>query len=199
LSDDPRLSSPSALRNREPILQVLRRVLPRDGLVLEVASGTGEHVAYFAEAFPGLIFQPTALDESNRASIDAWAAGLANVHPAMPLDATGIWPRLDACAVICINMIHIAPWAATLGLVSGAASVLREGGLLITYGPYLQAGVPLAPGNAAFDADLRSRNPQWGLREIDAVSKIAAASGFAFPDVIAMPANNLCLVFRKIG
>jgi SAM-dependent methyltransferase len=199
LSDDPRISSPSALRNREPILQVLRRVLPGEGLVLEVASGTGEHVAHFAEALPGLTFQPTALDATQRASIDGWAGGLANVCPAMPLDATGEWPRLDACAVICINMIHISPWAATLGLIAGAASVLGKGGLLITYGPYLQAGVPLAPGNAAFDADLRSRNPQWGLREVSAVADIAAASGFAVPDIIAMPANNLCLVFRRTG
>ena len=193
-----RLSAPSALRNRGPILDVLRKHLPASGLVLEIASGTGEHVAHFAEALPGLMWQPTDPEPDRCASIDAWAAGLANVHPAVPLDTTAPnWPVPQADAVLCINMIHIAPWAAAQGLVAGAARLLGADGLLALYGPYRWAGRPMEPGNAAFDADLRRRNPAWGLREVEAVAALAGASGFAAPGVVAMPSDNLMLLFRR--
>ena len=200
MSDDPRLFAPSAARNRGPILQALRPHLPATGTVLEVASGTGEHVAYFAAALPGLHWHPTDLAAERRASIDAWAAGLPNIRPAIALDATAPdWPLARADAVLCINMIHIAPWAAAEGLVAGAARVLAPGGLLALYGPYRQAGQPMAPGNAAFDAELRGRNPAWGLRRVEAVAALAVAAGFGPPLVEAMPANNLLLLFRRLA
>ncbi|MCI0753700.1 DUF938 domain-containing protein [Teichococcus vastitatis] len=200
MPDDPRRSAPSALRNREPILRALRPHLPAGGLVLEVASGTGEHVAHLAAALPGLRWQPTEPDDANRASIDAWCAGLPNVLPALPLDAAAAgWPVARADAVLCINMIHIAPWAAAQGLVAGAARVLPAGGLLALYGPYRRRGRPMEPGNAAFDADLRRRDPAWGLREVEAVAELAAAAGFGPPGVVAMPADNLTLLFRRPG
>jgi SAM-dependent methyltransferase len=193
-----RLSAPSALRNREPILDVLRDHLPTAGLVLEIASGTGEHVAHFAVALPELIWQPTDPEPDRRASIDAWAAALPNVRPAVPLDtAAADWPIPQADAVLCINMIHIAPWPAAEGLVAGAGRLLGPGGLLVLYGPYRRAGQPMEPGNAAFDADLRRRNPAWGLREVGAVVALTAASGFGQPEIVAMPSDNLMLVFRR--
>lgn len=197
--EDARLSAPSALRNREPILEVLRRVLPPAGEVLEVASGTGEHVAHFAAALPEIGFQPSDLDAARRASIDAWAQGLANVRPAIALDTIGAWPAGRFDAVVCINMIHIAPWAATLGLIGGAGAVLPSGGVLVLYGPYLRDGVATAPGNLAFDADLRARDPGWGLRRLERVAEIASAAGFSGPEIVEMPANNLCVVFRREG
>lgn len=198
--DDPRRSAPAALRNREPILGVLRRHLPATGLVLEVASGTGEHVAHFAAALPDLVFQPSDPQPEARASIDAWAAGLANIRPALALDATGIakgmdWPAADA--VLCSNMIHIAPWAATLGLLRGAGRSLPPGGPLLLYGPYKQDGAHTAPSNAAFDSDLRARDPAWGIRDLEAVAEAAAAQGFGAPGIEPMPANNLMVVFRR--
>ena len=197
MSDNARLSYPSASRNRDPILQVLRAHLPPSGLVLEIASGTGQHVAYFAAALSGLQWQPTDPLPEHRASIDAWAAGLAKVRPALSLDATAAdWPIDHAEAVLCINMIHIAPWAATLGLIAGACRVLAPGGLLALYGPYRRAGLKMEPGNAAFDADLRDRDPDWGLREIEAVAKVAGDSGFGAPSIVPMPANNHMLLFR---
>jgi SAM-dependent methyltransferase len=200
MSDDPRLFAPSAARNREPILQVLRGHLPASGLVLEVASGTGEHVVHFAAALPGLQWQPTDPLPAHRASIDAWAADFANIQSAIPLDATASdWPLQRADAVLCINMIHIAPWDAAEGLVAGASRILAPGGLLALYGPYRRAGQATEPGNAAFDADLRGRNPAWGLREVETVAALAAGCGFGAPSIMTMPANNLMLLLRRLG
>jgi SAM-dependent methyltransferase len=198
--DDARRNAPSTARNRGPILDVLRRRLPRHGLVLEIASGAGEHAVFFARALPGLRFQPSDPDPAARASIDAWRAaeGLANVLPAVALDASAqAWPISAADAVICINMIHIAPWAATVGLVRGAGRVLREGGVFYLYGPYCRDGAHTAPSNAAFDASLRARNPEWGVRDLEAVAALAAAHGFEPPAIEAMPANNLSLIFVR--
>lgn len=194
--DDGRLSAPSALRNRDAILAVLRLQLPAAGRVLEIASGTGEHVAHFAAAMPGVRFQPSDRDPTRRASIDAWTSGLANVEPALDLDVTRPWPALHVDAVICINMIHIAPWAAAEALVAGAAHALVPGGKLVLYGPFKQDGAHTAQGNADFDADLRQRNPEWGVRDLSEVSGLAARFGFTLPEQVAMPANNLCLTFR---
>jgi SAM-dependent methyltransferase len=200
MSGSKRLSYPSASRNRDPILQVLLAHLPPSGLVLEIASGTGQHVAAFAAALPGLRWQPTDPMAEHRASIDTWAAELANVRTALDLDATAPdWPIDHADAVLCINMIHIAPWAATLGLVTGASRVLGPGGALILYGPFRRAGMKMEPGNAAFDADLRDRNPEWGLREIEEVAKVAADGGFGAPIIVAMPSNNHMLLFRRVA
>ncbi|MFI5033088.1 MAG: DUF938 domain-containing protein [Reyranellales bacterium] len=192
-----RRQAPAAARNRDPILDVLRPHLPARGLVLEVASGSGEHTAHFAEALPHLAFQPSDPDPAARASIDAWADGLANVRPALTLDAAAeTWPIERADAVVCINMAHIAPWAATVGLIRGAARLLPANGALFLYGPYFRHGVATAPGNLAFDRDLRARNPAWGLRDLDAAASLAAQHGFAVPQIVEMPANNLSLVFR---
>ena len=200
MSDGPRLTAPSAARNRDPILQALRPHLPASGTVLEVASGTGEHVAYFAAALPGLRWQPTDPVAERRGSIDAWTAGLPNVLPALALDATAaVWPVARIDAVLCINMIHIAPWAAAAGLISGAARVLAPGGLLALYGPYRRADQPMEPGNAAFDADLRGRCPAWGLRRVEDLATLAASAGFGPPAIQDMPANNLLLRFRRPG
>ncbi|MGR7997653.1 DUF938 domain-containing protein [Xanthobacter sp. ZOL 2024] len=203
LAPTARLSAPSVARNREPILAVLSPLLPRAARVLEVASGSGEHALFFARQRPDIFWQPTDAAPDARASIAAWAAaeGLSNVAPPLALDAAApSWP-LDAPetmdAVVCINMIHISPWAATEGLMRGAAAALKPGGVLLTYGPYLRAGVATAPSNAAFDADLRRRDPRWGLRQLEDVEACAAAAGLMLARVTDMPANNLCLVFRK--
>ncbi|MDT7951319.1 MAG: DUF938 domain-containing protein [Acetobacteraceae bacterium] len=199
MSADGRLSAPSAARNREPILQAVGPSLPAAGLILEVASGTGEHVAFFAAARPALTWQPSDPDLDRRASIDAWTAGLPNVRPACALDAAAAaWPVAHADGVLCINMIHIAPWSAAEGLFAGAARVLPPGGVLALYGPYRRQGQPMEPGNAAFDADLRRRDPAWGLRTLETVTGLALSCGFAAPDVIAMPADNLTLLFRRV-
>lgn len=199
-SPDPRRFAPAAARNRDPILDALRRHLPAAGLVLEVASGSGEHAIHFAVALPGLAFQPSDPEEAARASIDAWAAssGLPNIRPALAIDAAAAgWPVAAADAVVCINMIHIAPWAAAEGLVRGAAAILPPGGPLVLYGPYRRGGAHTAPSNAAFDEDLRGRNPAWGVRDLEAVAALAAAQGFGPPEVTEMPANNLAVVFRR--
>lgn len=198
--DDSRQFAPAAQRNREPILAVLREVLPAQGLVLEVASGSGEHAVHFAAAFPKLTFQPSDPDPAALASIDAWAreSALPNQRPAIRLDAIASrWPVEAADAILCINMIHISPWAATEGLIRQAAQLLPVGGPLYLYGPYRQSDVPLAPSNAVFDDSLRRRNPKWGLRELEAIAELARAAGFGEPEVRAMPANNLSVVFRK--
>jgi SAM-dependent methyltransferase len=200
MTDDARLYAPAAARNRQPILDVLKQHLPARGLVLEVASGTGEHVVHFAQACPDLVFQPSDPDPAHRASIDAWTAalGLANVRPAIALDVTAeVWPVEAADALLCSNMIHIAPWAAAVGLMRGAGRVLPPGGLLYLYGPYKRGGQHTAPSNAAFDADLRARDAAWGVRDLEAVASLAADNGFAQPTIVEMPANNLSLVFRK--
>lgn len=199
--DDSRQFAPATQRNREPILAVLREVLPDTGLVLEVASGSGEHAVHFAGAFPELVFQPSDPDPAALASIDAWASesGLPNLKPAIRLDATARdWPLSHADAILCINMIHISPWAATEGLIRHAAELLPASAPLYLYGPYRQSGVPLAPSNAVFDDSLRRRNPKWGLRELDAIAALATAAGFDGPQVTPMPANNLSVVFRRL-
>lgn len=198
---DHRQQAPAAARNRNPILAVLRAVLPPAGTVLEIASGSGEHSVHFARALPDLVFQPSDPNPEARLSIAAWAAesGLANLRPPLALDAASpSWPVTAADAVLCINMIHISPWASTEGLMRGAASILPPGGPLYLYGPYRRAGVATAPSNEAFDRDLRGRDPAWGLRELEAVAALAAAAGFSGPAVTEMPANNLSVVFRRI-
>jgi hypothetical protein len=201
MNDDARRYAPAVARNREPILEVLRPYLPSRGLVLEVASGTGEHVTHFAkESDADLIFQPSDPDRGARASIDAWTAalGLRNIKQAIALDAASeVWPIACSDSVLCINMIHITPWAATVGLMRGAAAVLPPGGLLYIYGPFRRAGRHTAPSNEAFDRDLRTRDPAWGVRDIEAVAALAEAHGFAEPLVKEMPANNLSLIFQR--
>jgi hypothetical protein len=195
-----RLSAPATARNRDPILAVLREHLPARGTVLEVASGSGEHACHFAAHLPALTWQPSDPDPQARASIDAWAseAALSNVRPALPLDVlSAAWPPLAAEALVCINMIHIAPARATPALFAHAARVLSGGAPLVLYGPFRRRGRPLEPGNAAFDADLRSRDPDWGLRELDEVRDVADAAGFELIIVVEMPANNLSVVFRR--
>lgn len=190
--------APATARNRDPILAVLREILPSRGTVLEVASGTGEHVAAFAAALPALVWQPSDPDADSRASIDAWCAGLANVRPALALDAAKPdWPVTAADAILCINMVHISPRAASEGLMAGAARLLAPGAPLYLYGPYRRAEIPTAPSNEAFDADLRARNPDWGLRALEDVSALAAAHGLMLERVIEMPANNLSVIFRR--
>ena len=199
MADDARLYAPSALRNRGPILEAISPHLPIAGLVLEIASGTGEHVAYFSAARPGLLWQPTDPEPDRRASIDAWTAGLPNVRPACPLDAASAeWTVAHADVVLCINMVHISPWSASEGLFSGASRILSPGGLVALYGPYRRQDGPMQPGNTAFDADLRDRNPEWGLRTVEAVSHLARSCGFGPPDIVAMPSDNLTLLFRRL-
>lgn len=196
-------SAPSALRNRGPILDVLRRVFPSSGVVLEVASGTGEHVTFFAQALPVLTFQPSDIDAASRESVNAWREGIANVMAPLSLDARDdTWPLDDDSidAMVNINMIHISPWSATLGLMRHAARVLKAGAPLVTYGPYLQKDVVTAPSNIAFDESLRARNAEWGVRQLEDVVVAARENGVALVDldeVVTMPANNLCVVFRK--
>ncbi|MFZ5778787.1 MAG: DUF938 domain-containing protein [Pseudomonadota bacterium] len=192
--------APAAARNRQPILDVIAPRLPKSGLVLEVASGSGEHAVHFAAALPGLVFQPSDPDPEARASIDAWTAesGLPNVRPAVALDAAAAtWPIERADAVLCANMIHISPWESAEGLVAGAGRLLPTGGVLYLYGPYRRNGRHTAPSNEAFDLDLRRRNPAWGVRDLEAVSALAAQHGFGPPEVVEMPANNLSVVFRR--
>jgi SAM-dependent methyltransferase len=191
--------APATARNRDPIVAVLREVLPWRGLVLEVASGTGEHAAYFARLFPALEWQPSDPDPDALTSISAWAAdaGLPNLREPVQLDAAGTWPVTRADAVVCINMVHISPWSATLGLLDGAARLLPPGAPLYLYGPYRRAGVPTAQSNEAFDRSLKARNPEWGLRNLEDVTAEAERRGFRLDRIVAMPANNLSVVFRR--
>jgi cyclopropane fatty-acyl-phospholipid synthase-like methyltransferase len=194
------LTSPSVARNRDPILAVLKRVLPPTGTVLEIASGTGEHAVYFAAALPGLTWQPTDRDEQALESIAAHrtASGLINLLAPLTLDAAAPeWPVGQADAVVAINMVHISPWRATEGLVAGAGQVLPLGGVLYLYGTYKENGTHTAPSNEAFDRDLRWRNPEWGVRDLEHVTELARAHGLVLVERIRMPANNLSLVFRR--
>ena len=196
-----RRQAPAAARNRQPILDVLRPRLPAHGLVLEIASGSGEHIVHFAEALPGLVFQPSDPNAEARASIDDWVGtlGLGNVRAALALDAaTDTWPIDAADAVVCCNMVHIAPWEAAIGLIAGAARVLTGDGLLYLYGPYRRNGAHTAPGNEAFDLDLRRRNPAWGVRDLEAVVALAGTQGFSPPEIFDMPTNNLSLIFKRL-
>lgn len=196
----PPRSAPAAARNREPILTVLRSHLPGPGTVLEIASGTGEHAVWFSRALPEVTWQPTDQDPEALATISAWRAaeGGPNLLPPLLLDAaSGTWPVARSDAIVSINMIHIAPWAATLGLMAGAERVLPSGGLLYLYGPFKIDGTNTAPSNAAFDADLRARDPAWGIRDADDVAALGQRHGLNAEDRIAMPANNFSLLFRR--
>jgi SAM-dependent methyltransferase len=195
-----RQHAPSAERNREPILAVLREVLPSSGLVLEIASGTGQHVIHFAAALPQLDWQPSDPNADARASVAAWTAagGLANVRVPLELDVERTPWAIDAAqAVLCINMVHISPWTATQALFDGASRLLGGGGVLYLYGPYRRHGAHTSPGNEAFDQQLRSRNPAWGVRDMETVVALGEEHGFACGEPVAMPANNFSLVFTK--
>lgn len=195
-----RRSAPHVARNAGPIIDVLRGILPDEGLVLEVASGSGEHALHFARAFPGLTFQPSDPDPEAVASIDAWRAseGTPNLLPAVRLDAREeVWPLARADAVLCINMVHISPWAATVALMRGAARLLGAGCPLYLYGAYRRRGVETAPSNEAFDRSLRSREPEWGVRELDDVVAEGESNGLLLESVVDMPAHNLSVVFRR--
>jgi len=194
-------TSPSTARNREPILAVLEARLPAGARVLEIASGAGEHAVFLARALPQVRWRPTDQDPDARASIAAWrgAADLPNLEPPLALNASDPagWPDEPADAVVCINMIHIAPWAAAEGLMLGAGRLLPPGGQLFLYGPFLEAETPTAPSNLAFDKDLRARNPAWGLRRLDDVVALAGRHGLRLAERLVMPANNLILAFVK--
>jgi len=194
------LTSAAAERNKDPILTVLETVLPATGSVLEIASGTGQHVCFFAAQLPDIRWQPTEPDESHRGAIEARIreAGLGNVDAPIALDVhEPRWPvAAHYDAVLCINMVHISPWSSTNALCLGAARHLRTGGKLVLYGPYLENGTA-APSNLDFDATLKRRNQQWGLRELDEVTRVAALHGLQRQQVVRMPANNLTVVFSR--
>jgi hypothetical protein len=195
-----RRSAPAALRNREPIAEVLRDWLPSIGLVLEIASGTGEHAVHFAERFPNLDWQPSDIHPDALVSISAWRkqSGLTNLRPPLTLDASSAdWPIDRADAVLSINMVHISPWASALGLIDGSARLLAPGAPLILYGPWLKGDVPTVQSNLAFDADLRRRDPEWGLRKVEDFAAAAAERGLNLVESRSMPANNMMLLLRR--
>ena len=221
-----RRSAPAALRNREPIAKVLSEWLPPSGLVLEIASGTGEHAVFFAERFRALDWQPSDIHPDALSSIEAWRrqSGLSNVRAPLELDAAmpdwlleaadpalGLNVSPDSCepsrsaenkifsAVLCVNMVHISPWSASLGLLEGSSKILQSGGALILYGPWFNADMPAAPSNLAFDEQLRERDPEWGLRNVEDFEAEAKKRGFVLHEVRPMPANNLMLLFRLGG
>jgi SAM-dependent methyltransferase len=200
MANDELACSPAAERNKAPILEVLRRLIPPDAAVLEIASGTGQHAAHFAASQPGWQWQPTEADATALAVIAARCAALPNVRQPIRLDVLAAdWPaglgRFDA--VYCANMLHISPWQTCSALMQGASRHLTPVGLLVLYGPYLVDGEPVAPSNVAFDADLRARNPHWGLRRLADVVKEARSAGLALEQRFDLPANNLALVFRR--
>lgn len=197
---DDRRSAPHVARNAAPIADVLREVMPSRGLVLEIASGTGEHILHFAGEFPRLLWQPSDSEPAALRSIEAWRAesGLFNLLPPVSLDVRAAdWPVPEADALLCINMIHISPWTATIGLLRGAGRLLGPGAPLYLYGPYRQADVETAPSNEAFDASLKARDPDWGLRDLEEVSAEAGKNGLRLERILAMPANNISATFRK--
>lgn len=193
-----RRRAPAAARNVEPIGDVLADWLPATGLVLEIASGTGEHALAFARRFPNLDWQPSDPDPEALASIAAWQAdGPANLRPPLQLDVCGAqWPLDRADTILCVNMVHISPWETSLGLLDGAERLLPAGAPLILYGPWLEAEVEPAPSNLAFDRDLRARDPRWGLRLVEDFAVEAASRGFILAERYAMPSNNLMLRFK---
>jgi hypothetical protein len=198
---DHRQYAPATLRNRNFIVDVLRDILPRQGLILEIASGSGEHIVHFAKSFPSLVFQPSDPAPDALQSIAAWVAAerVANVHAPIVLDASQTpWPIAAVDGILCINMVHITPWAATLGLIKGAAAILAPAAPFYLYGPYKRQGFATAPSNRAFDRSLRERNPLWGLRDLEAVAAIAQSVGFSAPVVTEMPANNLSVAFHRM-
>ena len=190
----------SAERNKDPILAVLARVLPRRGVVLEIASGTGQHILHFANALPGLAWQPSDRDPELRESIALRVKEqqLANVNRPINLDVTRLpWPLQTADAVVCINMIHVAPWSATLALLEGTRALLPTQHVLFLYGPYRRFGQHTSRSNEQFDSDLRAHDPEWGVRDLEAVSEAAASSGFVLAEVVEMPANNFSVIFKR--
>jgi hypothetical protein len=200
MSDD-RQYAPATLRNRDFILDILRDVLPITGVILEIASGSGERIVHFARNFTALVFQPSDPDPDARLSAAAWArdAGVTNVRAPIALDASEpVWPIASADGIICINMIHISPWEAMLGLMKGAAAILPSASPLYLYGPYIREGFTTAPSNQAFDRSLRDRNATWGLRSLEAVAAIAQSVGFSAPVITEMHANNLSVMFRRM-
>jgi hypothetical protein len=197
---DARRSAPAALRNRDPIADVLQDWLPSTGLVLEIASGTGEHAVYFAERFPALEWQPSDVHADALGSIEAWreAAGLPNVRAPLVIDAASEdWPVEQAAGILTINMVHISPWASALGLLDGAARLLAPGAPLILYGPWLKDDVPTVPSNRDFDADLKGRDPEWGLRRVEEFAAAADERGLDLVETRLMPANNMMLLLRR--
>lgn len=199
---DGRRFAAATARNRTPILEVLRRFVPPSANVLEIASGSGEHAVFLAPRLGAASWQPSDRDPSARRSIDAWVKHLqvSDVRPAIDLDVTRRpWPTLSATpdVVVCINMIHIAPWAACEALFEGAADLLAPGGLVYLYGPYRREGRHTAPSNEEFDASLRSRNPEWGVRDLESVTEVATARGMTLLEVVPMPANNFSVVYRR--
>jgi hypothetical protein len=192
--------APATVRNRDFILDVLRNVLPTTGVILEIASGSGERVVHFVSNFPSLVFQPSDPEPEALLSVAAWvqAAQVTNVRAPIVLDASqSPWPIASADGIICINMIHISPWDAAVRLIRGAAATLSQGSPLYLYGPFKRDGFATTPSNQAFDQNLRDRNPSAGLRDLDAVAAIAQSVGFSVPTVSEMPANNLSVVFRR--
>ena len=191
--------APATERNRDVIAETLVNVLPAQGLVLEIASGTGEHAVHFAQLFPGIMWQPSDPDPIAIASINAWRGdcALPNLQPGMLLDASADWPIAHADAVVCINMAHISPWAATVGLLRNAARILQQSAPLFIYGPFRQRDVPLAEGNAIFDTALRQQNTEWGLRYVEDITKEARDVGLTLDQIIPMPSNNLSLIFCR--
>ena len=192
--------APATARNSLPIAEVLERELPESGLVLELASGTGEHAVYMSQRFPRLRWQPSDADAGALASVDAYAAeaGLENLLPTLAIDAASAdWPIDRADALVCINMVHISPWEASEGLFAGAARLLGSGAPLVLYGPFLEPDVETAASNMDFDASLKARDPRWGLRSTEAMDSLAAAHGLTRTARSAMPANNLILVYRS--
>jgi hypothetical protein len=199
--NDDRQYAPATLRNRDFILDVLRDVLPMTGVILEIASGSGEHIVHFARNLPGLVFQPSDPDPDALRSVAAWvkATGVTNVTAPIALEASqSVWPIASADGIICINMVHISPWEATLGLIKGAAAILPPGSPLYLYGPYIREGFATTPSNQAFDRSLRDRNSTWGLRNLETVAAIAQSVGFSAPVITEMPANNLSVMFRRM-
>ena len=200
LQQGARRSAPAALRNREPIAEVLREWLPANGVVLEIASGTGEHVVHFAERFPSLTWQPSDVNPDALGSIAAWreAAALPNIRSPVVLDAASAdWPIDRADAVLSINMVHISPWASALGLLDGAVRLLASGAPLILYGPWLRHATPTAASNLDFNEDLKRRNPDWGLRTVEVFAGAAEQRGFVLENQREMPAHNLMLLLRR--
>jgi hypothetical protein len=200
---DGRLHAPAVERNREPILAVLRTVMPTPGTILEIASGSGQHAAWFAPEFPGHRWAPSDVDPDNLSSIDAWCRqeGAVNVIAPRVLDASAEnWPvtdlEADLIAMLSVNMIHISPWAAGLGLLAAAGRLLPDNGILFLYGPFLRDGQPATDSDAEFDRSLQARDPSWGLRDLDQVVAAANAQGLVLSQQLAMPVGNLSLIFR---
>ncbi|GAB5487972.1 MAG: DUF938 domain-containing protein [Parasphingorhabdus sp.] len=192
--------APATMRNRDAIVSVLSQILPETGTILEIASGTGEHAVYFGQKFPDLTFQPSDPDPECCRSIAAWTAReqVENILPPIQLDALeNTWDIKAPVTILCINMIHIAPWEAAIGLFNHAAKMLSVGAALYLYGPYFRDGVEPAEGNLSFERSLKSRNLQWGIRDVADMDTLAEKTGFKREQLIEMPANNISLIYRK--